>query len=134
MILVFALGAALAALAGGLYATIFGLVSAPLFGFLFATEILVWVAIGGRGTIVGPALGAIAINLIGPQLNQRFPFQWQLLLGALFVAVVVLPPNGLIAPLGQLPRRWLPRAKRKPRTSRFRPRRKAARATWPRRS
>jgi branched-chain amino acid transport system permease protein len=112
-ILVFALGAALAALAGGLYAMIFGLVSAPLFGFLFATEILVWVAIGGRGTIIGPALGAIVINLIGPQLNQRFPFQWQLLLGALFVAVVVLLPNGLIAPLGQLLRRWLPAAKTK---------------------
>jgi branched-chain amino acid transport system permease protein len=107
-ILVFALGAALAALAGGLYAMIFGLVSAPLFGFLFATEILVWVAIGGRGTIVGPAFGAIVINLVGPQLNQRFPFQWQLLLGALFVAVVVLLPDGLIAPLGQLLRRWLP--------------------------
>ncbi len=101
-ILIFALGAALAALAGGLYATIFGLVSAPLFGFLFATEILVWVAIGGRGTILGPALGAIVINLIGPQLNQRFPFQWQLLLGALFVAVVVLLPEGIIAPLGKL--------------------------------
>jgi branched-chain amino acid transport system permease protein len=101
-ILIFALGAALAAFAGGLYATIFGLVSAPLFGFLFATEILVWVAIGGRSTILGPALGAIAINLIGPQLNHRFPFQWQLLLGALFVAVVVLLPNGILAPLGQL--------------------------------
>jgi branched-chain amino acid transport system permease protein len=104
-ILIFALGAALAAFAGGLYATIFGLVSAPLFGFLFATEILVWVAIGGRGTIIGPALGAIVINLIGPQLNQRFPFQWQLLLGTLFVAVVVLLPEGIIAPLGKLLRR-----------------------------
>ncbi|NOT59674.1 MAG: ATP-binding cassette domain-containing protein, partial [Acidobacteria bacterium] len=104
-ILVFALGAALAAFAGGLYAMIFGLVSAPLFGFLFATEILVWVAIGGRGTIIGPALGAIAINLIGPQLNQQFPFQWQLLLGALFVAVVVLLPEGIIAPLGRVLRR-----------------------------
>ncbi len=104
-ILIFALGAALASFAGGLYATIFGLVSAPLFGFLFATEILVWVAIGGRGTILGPALGAIVINLIGPQLNQRFPFQWQLLLGALFVAVVVLLPEGIIAPLGKLLRR-----------------------------
>ena len=106
-ILIFALGAALAALAGGLYATMFGLVSAPLFGFLFATEILVWVAIGGRGTIIGPALGAVVINLIGPQLNQHFPFQWQLLLGALFVAVVVLLPKGIIAPLGQLLNRLL---------------------------
>ncbi|MFN0121944.1 MAG: ABC transporter permease subunit [Blastocatellia bacterium] len=106
-VLIFALGAALAALAGGLYAMIFGLVSAPLFGFLFATEILVWVAIGGRGTIIGPALGAIVINLIGPQLNQRFPFQWQLLLGALFVAVVVLLPHGILAPLGHALRRLL---------------------------
>jgi branched-chain amino acid transport system permease protein len=120
-ILVFALGAALAAFAGGLYATIFGLASAPLFGILFATEILVWVAIGGRGTIIGPALGAIVINLLGPQLNHRFPFQWQLLLGALFVAVVVLWPEGIIAPLGRLLRRMLGDRAEEPDSARLAP-------------
>jgi branched-chain amino acid transport system permease protein len=100
-VMIFALGAALAGFAGALYATMFGLVSAPLFGFLFATDILIWVAIGGRGTIIGPAIGAVLVSIIGPQLNQHFPFQWPLLIGALFVAVVVLMPDGLLAPMGK---------------------------------
>ena len=52
-IAVFVLGAVLAALGGGVYATIVGFVSAPQFGFLFSTQILIWVAVGGRGTIIG---------------------------------------------------------------------------------
>ena len=63
---VFVLGAVLAALAGGVYATIVGFVSAPLFGFLFSTQILIWVAVGGRGTIIGP--GARRDR---PQLRHR---------------------------------------------------------------
>ncbi len=64
-IAVFALGAAGAGFAGALYGAVVGLISAPLFGFQFATEMLVWVAVGGRATIVGPAVGAIALSLVG---------------------------------------------------------------------
>lgn len=88
-------GAALGALAGGLYACAVGVVSAPLFGFLFATEMLVWVAIGGRGTLFGPAVAAMLLNLAGSELNRSFPTLWGLLIGLLFIAVVVFLPEGL---------------------------------------
>jgi branched-chain amino acid transport system permease protein len=104
-IVVFALGAAVAGFAGALYGAVVGIVSSPLFGFEFATEMLVWVAVGGRATIIGPALGAVALSLIGSELNRSFPAQWNLALGALFVAVVVFVPDGIIAPWGK----WLRR-------------------------
>lgn len=104
-IVVFALGAAVAGFAGALYGALVGIVSSPLFGFEFATEMLVWVAVGGRGTIIGPAVGAVALSLIGSELNRSFPAQWNLALGALFVAVVVFIPDGIVAPWAK----WLRR-------------------------
>jgi branched-chain amino acid transport system permease protein len=104
-IAVFALGAAGAGFAGALYGAVVGLISAPLFGFQFATEMLVWVAVGGRATIIGPAVGAIALSLVGSELNRSFPAQWNLALGALFVAVVVFIPDGIMAPWAK----WLRR-------------------------
>lgn len=104
-IVVFALGAAVAGFAGALYGAVVGIVSSPLFGFEFATEMLVWVAVGGRATIIGPAVGAVALSLIGSELNRSFPAQWNLALGALFVAVVVFIPDGIVAPWAK----WLRR-------------------------
>jgi branched-chain amino acid transport system permease protein len=91
---VYMLGAGVSAMAGGLYGLSVGLVSASLFSFLFATQMLVWVAVGGRGTVVGPAIGAIALSFIGSDLNQQFPAQWAMFEGFLFVAVVVFIPDG----------------------------------------
>ncbi len=102
---VFALGAGGAGFAGALYGAVVGLVSAPLFGFQFATEMLVWVAVGGRATIIGPAASAIALSLVGSELNRSFPAQWNLALGALFVAAVVFVPDGFVAPWAK----WLRR-------------------------
>jgi branched-chain amino acid transport system permease protein len=95
-------GAALAAFAGGLYALVFGLVSSDLFSFLFATQMLVWVAVGGRGTIIGPVVGAVGLQLVGARLSADFPTQWALIEGLLFVAVVVFLPDGVLPPLGRL--------------------------------
>ncbi len=97
-IAVFVLGATLAAGAGGVYATIVGFVSAPLFGFLFSTQILIWVAVGGRGTILGPVIGAIGLSFITSKLNASYPTEWSLFLGLLFVAVVVFVPDGVLPP------------------------------------
>jgi branched-chain amino acid transport system permease protein len=88
-------GAALGALAGGLYASSVGAVSASLFGFLFATELLVWVAVGGRGTLFGPALAAMLLTLAGSELNRSFPTAWGLLIGLLFIVIVIFLPQGL---------------------------------------
>lgn len=107
-IAIYALGAAIAALAGALFACMTGAVSAPLFGFLFATEMLVWVAVGGRGTILGPAIGTILLCLLGSKLNASFPSEWGLILGALFVFVVVFMPNGILPALVNQLRRLMP--------------------------
>jgi branched-chain amino acid transport system permease protein len=102
-------GAALAAFAGGLMALITGLVSADLFSFVFATQMLVWVAVGGRGTIIGPVIGAIGLQLAGARLSADLPTQWSLFQGLLFVAVVVFIPDGILPPLSHLAGRLLRR-------------------------
>lgn len=93
--LVFILSAMLAALAGALFGGLQGIASPPLLGFLFATQIVIWVAVGGRGTLVGPMVGAIAIQLVGSKLSEWFPSGWPIALGLLFVLVVVAMPDGL---------------------------------------
>jgi branched-chain amino acid transport system permease protein len=62
---------------------------------LFATEILIWTAVGGRGTLLGPAIGAILIGLVGPRLSASMPFMWSLFLGLLFITVVTFTPAGI---------------------------------------
>jgi branched-chain amino acid transport system permease protein len=102
---VLAAGAAAAALTGALYGALLGLVSSPLFGFLFSTQVVVWVAIGGRGSLIGPALGAIALQFAATSLNRSHPDQWQLIVGLAFIAVVVFVPDGVAPPLWRLLRR-----------------------------
>jgi urea transport system permease protein/urea transport system ATP-binding protein len=92
---VFVVSAGVSALAGALYGGYVGFVSPPLVGFLFATEIIIWTAVGGRGTILGPAVGAILIGLVGPRLSASMPFVWSLFLGLLFIAVVTFIPAGI---------------------------------------
>jgi branched-chain amino acid transport system permease protein len=98
---VFVLGAMLAALGGGVYAMIVGFVSAPLFGFLFSTQILIWVAVGGRGTVIGPVIGAIGLSFLTSKLNESYPTEWEMFLGLLFVAVVVFVPDGVFPPIAR---------------------------------
>jgi branched-chain amino acid transport system permease protein len=93
---VFVIGAVVAALAGALYGTVNGVVSEPLFEFSFATEVLIWVAVGGRGTILGPAIGAFGMSLLTSYLNSGFGAQWLLIQGVLFVLVVLFVPRGVL--------------------------------------
>jgi branched-chain amino acid transport system permease protein len=104
---VFVLGAVVAAVAGGLYATVDGVVSSPLFGFTFATEVLIWVAVGGRGTIVGPAASAFGMALLTSYLNANYSAQWLLIQGALFVIVVLFVPDGVLPAVVDTGRRLL---------------------------
>ena len=95
-----ALTAALAGvtgLAGYLYANASGVVAPENAGFVFGTELVIWTALGGRGTIIGPVLGAIGIGYLSAQLSGDLPFLWQLLIGSLFVVMIIFLPNGLAA-------------------------------------
>ncbi len=110
-LLVFVGGAMIAAGAGGLYAMFIGLVSSQLFDFLFSTQIIIWVAVGGRSTVLGPVIGAVGLSFITAKLSSSSPTQWALFLGLLFVAVVVFVPDGVLPPIVRLLRRVLPAGK-----------------------
>jgi branched-chain amino acid transport system permease protein len=104
---VFVLGAVVAALAGALYGTVSGVASEPLVEFSFATEVLIWVAVGGRGTILGPAIGAFGMSLLTSYLNASYAPQWLLAQGVLFVLVVLFVPRGVLPAVADLGRRLL---------------------------
>ena len=87
---------AVASLAGFGYGAFSGVVAPELTGFVFGTELIIWVALGGRGTIWGPVLGAVLINVAGSYLSGNMPFLWQLLLGVTFILVILLLPRGLL--------------------------------------
>lgn len=88
--------AAVAGLAGFGYGSFSGVVAPELTGFVLGTQLIIWVALGGRGTLWGPVIGALLINVGTAYLSGFMPFAWQLILGAAFVAVIVLLPQGLV--------------------------------------
>jgi branched-chain amino acid transport system permease protein len=101
---------AVAAIAGFVYAG-YGMVVAPeMAGFQFGTELVIWVALGGRGTVLGPVFGTLFIDLGSAYLGGDLPFVWKLILGLAFVFVIVVMPKGLLPALAGLLRRGRPAA------------------------
>ncbi|WP_025899495.1 branched-chain amino acid ABC transporter permease [Sneathiella glossodoripedis] len=94
---VFCLSAAIAGLAGALFVTLDGFASPTLIGFTLSTEVLIWVALGGKELLIAAFLGAIATRLAENWLSELFGDYWLLILGFLFMVSVVLFPKGLIA-------------------------------------
>ncbi len=89
------IGAAMiAALAGYAYAAYTDVIAPDLGNFQFGTELVIWVALGGRGTLIGPAIAAVLIDFVSAYLSGSLPFIWQLVVGTVFIAVIVLMPSG----------------------------------------
>jgi branched-chain amino acid transport system permease protein len=86
---------AIGAGAGFGYAAFTNVVAPELAGFLLGTELLIWTALGGRATLIGPVLGAIGIDVTSSYLSGSLPFLWKLIVGVAFVVVIVLLPRGL---------------------------------------
>ena len=95
-ILLMAAMAAIAAVAGYAYAGYTVVVAPEIAGFVFGTELLIWVALGGRGTLLGPVLGTVLIDLTSAYLSGNLPYVWKLIVGVIFVAVIVALPQGLM--------------------------------------
>ena len=91
----FMVSGALAALAGALYGTHAGFVSPSLGGVLFSTEVVVWVAIGGRSSLLGVLLAAIVVAWLSNYLSALVPKYWQLVIGIVFVAVIIYFKGGV---------------------------------------
>jgi len=68
-------------------------------------EIAIWAAVGGRATLIGPIVGAFFVNGAKSWFTQVVPEFWLYFLGALFIAVTLFLPNGLVGLVGQLRRK-----------------------------
>jgi urea transport system permease protein len=93
---VFVVSAVLAGVAGALYVPQVGIITPAKIGVLPSIEMIIWVAVGGRGTLLGPVVGAIGVNWLQSVLTTNYPDLWLLVLGGLFVAVVLFIPDGVV--------------------------------------
>ncbi len=89
------LSAMVCGLAGALYAPQVGIINPGEMSPANSIEIAIWAAVGGRGTLVGPMLGAVLVNAAKSWLTVAFPQFWLYLLGALFVVVTLYAPGGI---------------------------------------
>jgi urea ABC transporter permease protein UrtC len=98
----FALSGAIACLAGALYGTHANFVSPSLAGVLFSTQVVVWVAIGGRESLLGALLGAVGVAALSNYLTAITPEYWQLVIGIIFVLVIVAFKGGVAGALDRV--------------------------------
>src|SRR6266566_8239635 len=101
---VFTVSAVLAGIAGALYVPQVGIINPSEFSPGNSIEIAIWVAIGGRGTLSGPILGAGLVNLAKTWLTSAAPEIWLFILGGLFILTTLVFPRGIVGVLRQL--RW----------------------------
>ena len=99
---VFVLAACIAAVGGALYVPQVGIINPSEMTPDKSLEAVVWCAVGGRGTLVGPILGAISINALKSYATRAFPDLWLILLGGLFVFMVLFLPGGLVSIPGRI--------------------------------
>jgi urea transport system permease protein len=95
-VVVFAISAALAAIGGALYTIQTGRVSPQLMEIGFSIEMVIWVAAGGRATLIGAILGTLLVNFAKSILSEQFPDIWLFFQGALFLLVVTVLPDGIV--------------------------------------
>lgn len=92
---VFILSAAMAGIAGALYVPQVGIINPSEFAPAASIEIVIWVAVGGRGTLWGPIVGAFVVNYAKTWLTTAHPEIWLFFLGALFVGATLAMPRGI---------------------------------------
>jgi urea transport system permease protein len=101
-LVVWTLSAMMAGVAGALYVPQVGIINPGEFSPANSIEAVIWVAVGGRGTLVGAALGAILVNFAKTWLTGAFPELWLFALGGLFVVVTLFLPKGILGALGSI--------------------------------
>ena len=108
-LLVFTLSAAMAGVAGALYVPQVGIINPSEFAPTNSIEAVIWVAVGGRGTLVGAALGAVLVNFGKTFLTGALPELWLFALGLLFILVTIFFPQGILGIAAQWRTRRTPR-------------------------
>ncbi|EDX71861.1 amino acid or sugar ABC transport system, permease protein, putative [Coleofasciculus chthonoplastes PCC 7420] len=95
-VLVFAISAGLAGIAGAMFTLQTGIVSPKAMDIAFSIEMVIWVAVGGRATLVGAILGALVVNFAKSILSENFAESWLFFQGGLFLLVVTVLPSGIV--------------------------------------
>jgi urea ABC transporter permease protein UrtC len=93
---VFVLCSVIAALGGALYVPQVGIINPSEMTPDKSLEAVVWCAVGGRGTLVGPIIGAVGVNALKSWATRAYPDLWLIILGVLFILVVLFLPKGIV--------------------------------------
>jgi urea transport system permease protein len=93
---IFTVSAMMAAVAGALYVPQVGIINPGEFAPANSIEVVIWTAVGGRATLIGPVIGAVLVNFGKSVFTTAFPEMWLFVLGALFVAVTLFLPKGIV--------------------------------------
>ena len=100
-IFIWTLSAGIAGIAGGLFVPLNRFISPVYLAVAFGTQVVIWVAIGGRGTLIGPLIAAILLGQI-QNSAERVTQDWQLVVGVLLLIVVLFIPDGLVGSVKKL--------------------------------
>ena len=95
-LVVWVLSAVMAGIGGALYVPQVGIINPSEFSPANSIEAVIWVAVGGRGTLSGAILGAVLVNLGKTYLTSALPSLWLYALGAIFIFVTLLLPRGIV--------------------------------------
>jgi urea transport system permease protein len=105
----FVYSAILAGIAGALYVPQVGIINPGEFAPLNSIEVVVWVAVGGRGTLYGAIAGAILVNFAKTRFTGIFPEAWLFALGGLFVVVTIFLPKGVVGLIDKYTQKKIPK-------------------------
>jgi len=111
-VFVFTVSAMLAGVAGALYVPQVGIITPGRIGVLPSIEMVIWVAVGGRGSLIGAVIGAVGVNWARSYLTSSYPDYWLYFLGGIFILVVQFFPDGVVGLAREAPRkleRWIRR-------------------------
>ncbi len=114
-VFVFSVSAMLAGVAGALYVPQVGIITPGRIGVLPSIEMVIWVAVGGRGSLIGAVVGAVGVNWARSYLTSSYPDYWLYFLGGIFVLVVQFFPDGILGVVRDAPRKlekWVRRTTR----------------------
>ena len=110
-IIVLVITAVVASLAGFGYAAFGGVAAPENASFTFGTRLIIMVALGGRGTIIGAVIGALSIEVASAYLSGNLPYVWELIIGIALIAVILAFPDGLVGVFKRIVRRARPSGK-----------------------
>jgi urea transport system permease protein len=109
---IFVLSALIASVGGALYAPQVGIINPSEMAPEKSLEAVVWVALGGRGTLVGPVIGAVLVNSMKSWATRAFPDLWLIFLGGAFILIVLFMPKGIAGLPAQI-KGWIGKRKRR---------------------